>query len=642
MIRKLLLFFALIWPLHDSVASRMSLEEQRREFLFAEELIEQGKDPSAFIWGDALKRYPLRPYIQYLWLIKNLDQAERIKRFLVENKSTRYAGLLRYKWQLYLAKHKKWSEYIRHYQKTGNTKLQCYYYGAKYKAGAKREALTGAKKLWVVGKSQPNECDFIFKALLKSKFFTRDMLWQRFDAAVTKGNFSVAKYVKGLMNKKDRKVAQLWLAVHSNPELINDQNKLKSRHAQAGLIFAHGIDRLARKNLAGAISLWDRRKHEFTINQATVRRIEQRLAMSLAYNRDPNAYARLSKLSKPDEKAKEWRVRTALRAQSWSKVEESIANLSTEYKKKEKWRYWLARASENTGKQKVAGFIYSGLAEERSFYGYLSAEKLNKDYQLSDNPIKVDPEVYKRFKNKKDFLVVSELINVDKKVEAERQWWYAIKKLDKAQILRAAKYAQELGWKKVAIFTVAKAKYWDDVAVRFPLAFKDQVKQNAVKQNLNPAIIFGLIRRESAFNKGAHSPVGARGLMQIMPKTGQQIARELKEKWKNKDELFNPVTNVRYGAYYYKKLLNRFSGHYALAAAAYNAGPHRVKRWLPTDSTVAADIWIETIPFKETRAYVSAVLTYALIYQKQLKEKVLTMKDFMRDVLPEGLMASKS
>jgi soluble lytic murein transglycosylase len=635
MIKKILLFLFLISHLQVSVAAWMSLEEQRREFLFADKLIKKGEDPSSFIWSDSLRRYPLYPYIQYLWLKKNLGQTEKIKAFLKDHKDTRYAGLLRYKWQLHLAKHKNWPEYIQQYQKTSNTKLQCYYYAAKYNAGAKREALTGAKKLWVVGKSQPSECDSVFKVLLKSKYFTRDMLWQRFDAAVTKGSFSVAKYVKGLMNKKNQKLAQLWLDVHTNPSLIKDQKKLNKKQAQAGLIFAHGIDRLSRKNLADAIKLWDKRKNDFTINSATVRRIEQRLAMSLAYNREDDAYDRLSKLSKPDDKAKEWRIRTALRAQNWPNVEASIANLSTKFKKKEKWRYWLARAAENTNKPRVAGYIYSELAAERSFYGYLSAEKLNKDYQLSDSPIHVKPDVYKRFKNKKDFLVVSELIKVDKKLEAERQWWYAIKKLDKNQILQAAKYAQELNWKKVAIFTIAKAKYWDDVAVRFPLAFKDQVQKNAKVQQLNPAIIFGLIRRESAFNKEAYSPVGARGLMQIMPKTGQQIARELKEKWKNKDQLFNPETNVKYGSYYYKKLLNRFNGHYALAAAAYNAGPHRVKRWLPTGNIMAADIWIETIPFKETRGYVSAVLTYALIYQKQLKENILSMKDFMRDVLPK-------
>jgi len=635
MIKKILFLLVFIMPIQVSVASKLSLEEQRKAFLSAEKSIRKGGSPISFSRDDVLKYYPLYPYIQYQWLKKNLADSKEIKNFLRYYKDSRYAGLLKYKWQIYLAKQKNWPEFIEQYQKTKNTKLQCHYYRAKYNMGAKSEALAGAKKLWVQPKSQPNECDPIFKVLLGSKYLTKEMLWQRFDAAISKKKFKVAKYVMGLMGKKDKKVAQLWLKVHSNPSLIVKQKGIDKKIAQAGLIFAHGIDRMASKNLAKAIDLWDTRKKEFTINEATVQRIEQRLAMSLAYRRDDKAYGRLSQLTKPDEVTKEWRIRTALRAQNWSGVKESIEALSKEFKKKEKWRYWLARAYENSEKPKVASFIYSNLATERSFYGYLSAEKLNKDYQLSDNPIQVMPEMFRRFKNRKDFMVVSELLAVNKEREAKRQWWYAVKKLDKKQILLAAKYAEELKWKQVAIFTLAKAKYWDDVTVRFPLAYKAQVQQNAKDQKLNPAIIFGLIRRESAFNKNAQSPVGARGLMQIMPRTGQQIARELKDKWRGKKGLLNPTTNLRYGSYYYKQLLNQFNGHYALAAAAYNAGPHRVKRWLPAGNTLAADIWVETIPFKETRAYVSAVLTYALIYQKKLKKNILTMKDFMKEVLPK-------
>ncbi len=612
-----------------------SIEAQRKTFLQWEKMIKKGKSPLSFSRKDVLFDYPLYPYLQYQWLKKNLHDTKRVKDFLKYYKDSRYAGLLKYKWQLYLAKKNNWSEFVEQYQKSHNTKLQCHYHWAKYQMGAREDALIAAKKLWVVGKSQPKECDPLFKKLLASKYLTADMLWQRFDAAMIKGKLSVARYVSKLMSKKDQRVAKQWIQVYGNPNLISKTKFLDNKQAQAGLIFAHGIDRLAKKNLNKAIKIWDDRKKDYKINESTLARIDQRLAMSLAYRRNDQAYSRLSQLSRPDDKAKEWRVRTALRAQNWQGVKESISALSKEDKEKEKWRYWLARASENTGKPKVSSFIYSRLAEERSYYGYLSAEKLNKQYQLADKPIEVLPARLKRFKNKKDFRVVAELIAVDKKRESERQWWYAVSKLSKKEILLAAKFAQELNWKQVAIFTLAKAKYWDDVAVRFPMAYKTQVQQNAQKQQLSPAIIFGLIRRESAFNKNAKSPVGARGLMQIMPKTGQQIARELKEKWKSSNQLLNPATNLKYGSYYYKQLLKQFDGHYALAAAAYNAGPHRVNRWLPRDHTLAADIWIETIPFTETRAYVSAVLTYALIYQKQLKKNLLTMKDFMRDVFPK-------
>ena len=125
---------------------------------------------------------------------------------------------------------------------------------------------------------------------------------------------------------------------------------------------------------------------------------------------------------------------------------------------------------------------------------------------------------------------------------------------------------------KSPLLRLVKADYWDDLALRFPVHYSNQVHNNAYRHNLDPAIVFGLIRQESMFDKDAESSVGARGLMQIMPKTGMQIARELKEKWQSDESLFNPDVNVKYGAFYYKQLLKRFHGHFALATAAYNAG----------------------------------------------------------------------
>lgn len=629
-----LFFLILGLSMQFAYASKLTLDGQREAFLSVEKKIQKGDESFVFVESDALKDYPLYPYLLYQWLIKHLDQTAKIKKYLTKYANTRYADLLNDKWQIYLAKHKNWKQFIKQYRVTKNLKLQCFFYRAKYNTGAKKEALLGAKRLWSIGKSLPNECNPIFNALKKSAYFTRELIWKRFAASLANGKVALAKFISRSMNKKDQQIAQLWLKVHANPILITKTKLLDSAHAQSGLIFAHGVDRLARTDYLKAISVWDARKNNFTINKARKQSLEQRLAMSLAYRRDKMAYSRLSQLENPDESTREWRVRAALEQQDWVHVEQSIDNLSKETQEQDKWKYWLARALENNQKPKVANFIYTKLSSNRSYFGYLSADKLKRDYELSDHPIQVTEKMFNRFKQKDDFRVVAELIQVDKLLEAKRQWWYAIKKLDKKDILQAAKYAQELGWIQVAVFTIAKAKYWDDVSLRFPMAYEKLIEQNAKSQKLNSAIIFGLIRRESVFSHNVRSPVGAMGLMQIMPRTGRQISKELRDKWLGKNQLLNPSTNVRYGAYYYKQLLKQFNGHYALAAAGYNAGPHRVKQWLPVDKTVAADIWIETIPFKETRAYVSAVLTYALIYQKQMKKNMLSMKDFMRDVLP--------
>ena len=122
-----------------------------------------------------------------------------------------------------------------------------------------------------------------------------------------------------------------------------------------------------------------------------------------------------------------------------------------------------------------------------------------------------------------------------------------------------------------------------------------------------------------------------------LPELRPRVQR-LNERWRGKNSLYNPVTNIRYGSYYYQKLLTQFDGHYALALAAYNAGPERVKKWLPEDKSIPADIWIETIPYRETRDYVASVLAYALIYQQRTQsvnpEDALSTDDFIRDIEP--------
>lgn len=170
--------------------------------------------------------------------------------------------------------------------------------------------------------------------------------------------------------------------------------------------------------------------------------------------------------------------------------------------------------------------------------------------------------------------------------------------------------------------------------LRFPTHYQEQVESNATLQNVDPALLFGLMRQESMMDKMAASSVGAKGLMQLMPGTGQQIAKALNEPWHSDSDLFNPELNIKYGSYYFKQLLEQFNGHAALATAAYNAGPARVKKWLPQGKALPADLWVEYIPYKETRKYVSSVLSYAIIYQHLLQRDALKLKNLLPDVSP--------
>lgn len=625
----LLLMCVLTLPV---TVSGNTLEQQRADFLQAEKLIAQGKDEAFWDISMSLKDYPLYPYLHYQWLKNNLHQTSRILGFLSEYKDTRYADLLRSQWLSYLAQHENWHEFLQHYQASGNSALECQFYWAKYLAGDTQLALKEAKRLWTVAKSLPKECDALTSVLIKSPLFTQELIWQRFELALRKDNVQLAEYLRRLLN--DQMIADVWLQIHKKPELIESDALRINPDQQGGLIFAHAVDRMAKTDPELAMQIWDNRKYNFAIDAQTDQRIERRLALALAFNKNKKAYDRLSRLSNVDAEVREWKVRAALLEQNWQHIADALAGLTDQERLEPRWQYWQARALAKTGDVLQAQNIYNHLAEDRSFYGFLAADTVSKPYQLADKPVFLSGNELEALAEESDFKIARELDFLGRMPEAQRQWWFAVKKLPKERLMTAAKLAQQWRWDQIAVFTLAKADYWDDMELRFPVNFLTEVSSNAYRHNLDPAVIFGLIRQESVFDRYAESPVGARGLMQIMPKTGQQIARELRENWQSEASLFDPNINVKYGSFYYRQLLDRFNGHFALATAAYNAGPKRVGQWLPNGETVPADIWIETIPFKETRKYVSSVLSYIMIYQERMHRKALRIKDFMLDVLP--------
>ena len=162
-------------------------------------------------------------------------------------------------------------------------------------------------------------------------------------------------------------------------------------------------------------------------------------------------------------------------------------------------------------------------------------------------------------------------------------------------------------------------KYWDDVEIRFPLAYEKEINSAAKNTDIPNYVLFALARQESAFNTRATSSAGAMGLIQVMPATAKSTARKYKIPYRNKKQLHDASTNVPIGATYYMSMLERFDNNRILASAAYNAGPHRVNRWLANSKgKLPFDIWMTLIPFKETRSYVSNILMYSVIYSRKL------------------------
>lgn len=149
----------------------------------------------------------------------------------------------------------------------------------------------------------------------------------------------------------------------------------------------------------------------------------------------------------------------------------------------------------------------------------------------------------------------------------------------------------------------------------YPKAYQQVASTESTLRNIHPYLIWSIMKAETQFKYDAVSPVGAVGLMQFMPYTSLKVAQLLDEKKLTK-ELFQPHVAIQYGAMYLKKLSAEFDGQLPLIAAAYNGGPHRVKLWLRHLGDVDFDVFVEHIPFVETRTYVKRVLSYYNTYQK--------------------------
>ena len=291
------------------------------------------------------------------------------------------------------------------------------------------------------------------------------------------------------------------------------------------------------------------------------------------------------------------------------------------------WRYWYSRSLLATNEVEAGNKQLNDLAQSRHYYGFLAASFLNKPANFQDKPLEVTAEekalILKSPAAKRAF----ELFAIGRFHHARKEWNYWLSNLSKRDKLVASKIANEQQWYDRAIFTLAKEGYLDDVNLRFPLGFEKDIKRYSGKQKINPAWAFAIARRESSFMPDANSSAGAKGLMQVMPGTAKQLAR----KKVSTKELLNAKSNIKLGTKYLRNLLDRHDGNQVLATAAYNAGPYRVKSWLKDSTSLPADVWIETIPFKETREYVKSVLAYQQIYQQKvgskesLFDKIITM-----------------
>ncbi|HET7524991.1 MAG TPA: lytic transglycosylase domain-containing protein, partial [Burkholderiaceae bacterium] len=220
-----------------------------------------------------------------------------------------------------------------------------------------------------------------------------------------------------------------------------------------------------------------------------------------------------------------------------------------------------------------------------------------------------------------------QLIAIGLRNEGVREWNFTLRGMSERELFAAAELACEREVWDRCINTSDRTRQDIDMAQRYPMPFRDIVLARSQETGLDPAYVFGLIRQESRFIPDARSNVGAAGLMQLMPNTARWVARKLALDFKP-DQIVDPLVNVKLGTGYLKLVLDDFGGSQAMAAAAYNAGPNRPRRWREGPAVEPA-IWAENIPYNETRDYVRKVLSNAAVYASLLTGSTLSLKSWL-------------
>jgi len=577
-----------------------------------------------------LQNYPLLPYLEYQELTDRLITLPKqdVQSFFAHYPDSFLSERLTHRWLRTLAQRERWGDYLQFYDKRlTDPELACLHLRARLATGDKT-ALNDVAPRWNIEQPQSKACDPVFAEWKKAGLMTPELIWERHLKAVIAGNKGLASYLTNVMPAADRPMATLMQQVDANPRLLKQTAKFSKQSPKMKDVILHGLEKLARTNAKEALALWRGYDAQQLFDDNDRVNLKYHIALRLLYQ-DHEVEAEKLVASTPNLTRidlLEWLLRESLRKQDWKQVHEWLARLPEDARKTERWRYWQARTMEELDIKEVNGetpaSIYASVAPARSFYGFLAADKTGVNYHLLDRPMTFTNEQIAEVENAQGILRAREFFARGDLGAANREFFHTTRRMPLEQMVIAGRLAEKLGWYRNGIQVMADAQYWDDLQVRFPIVYKEHVAKAAKQTSVNPLFIFAVTRQESAFVSDAKSTAGAVGLMQLLPSTAKQTAQKNGLSFTPQD-LIRPEKNIALGSHYLDHLLGVFDGNRILAAAAYNAGPTRVKKWLNKDkgAQLPYDVWIETIPYKETRGYVQNVLSFSVIYAYRLGQE---------------------
>ncbi|WED22283.1 transglycosylase SLT domain-containing protein [Vibrio sp. JC009] len=601
-----------------------SLAQQRLIYKKAQNYLDKKQVEEYMEIRDQIADYPLTPYVDYrTFLIGIGDRSpEEVNSFVQRHKSFPFSNKVRAAYLDALIKEGKWKTFYRYQTyEPKMEKYKCSYYYAHFRNGAKDKAFKGAEKLWLSGKSVSENCDLLFEEWKNAGLRTDDLVLRRMLLSYESNSNSMVTYLaKMTESNKSRLQAKEMKKLAQDPKYVmefaqkyppSDFNRRQSEVA---------LRKLARSDIRYAHSLLPLILEAQNFQPEQAQKLSEYFANRLI-NTDVNYLAgwRDAVLQKSSNtKVLESRIRLAIRQADWPMMSFWISRLPEKARDSMRWQYWLARSEMALGDNDAGIKRMQSLLGKRNFYSAAAAKSLDKPVSYISNNAQADTDILKPYEE--SLARIKEMIDVNKITAAKSEWIWLLWQVGAEEKKALAVYAAEKDWYHLTVKATIEARMWDATALRFPIAHQWWFNFYGDKHGVDPITLMSVARQESALDARARSPVGARGIMQIMPRTAKYTAKKFKLSYNGASQLYDVGKNIEIGSHYLNSLLEQYENNRVFAFAAYNAGPHRVKTWRErTKGNVDVFAFIEAIPFKETRGYVQNILMFETYYRNLMQ-----------------------
>jgi soluble lytic murein transglycosylase len=608
-------------------ATADALDAQRLAFPAALEAARSGPPGRWQALASELEDYPLAPWLPYSALVRDLPRAapRDVEAFLAAHDGSLPADLLRTRWLRHLATRREWPRFVATWRPQDDVALQCRHGEARIATGATTGLAAELRAIWLRGDSLPPDCDPMIAWLRAQGALDKDTVWQRLELAAIARNAglmrSLATYLPAAAAPEALRYANL--AADAAGQLPKAAAWADTPRARRHVSIA--VAQLARRDHVAGASRWNALEPRFAFDDADRARAIGQIALQKAASYDPAAASWFARLPDDgaDDTVRDWRVREALSRADWKAATTALGALSATQQLDGRYRWLRGRILEIEGQPEAAEAVWDSLAGEANFHGFLAADRLQRAYRICPETPSTDAALRAKVAGDPGLRRAFEWLAIDRHDQARREWAHTLARLDAAARPVAVELAHARGWIDRGPLTLLRPDEVRQYALRFPLGHRGEVDTHARRLKLDPGLVNGLIRAESAWMEDARSGADARGLMQMLPSTAKPLARRERLAYSGPNDLYRPPLAIALGTRYLADELDRWDGRVHAATAAYNAGPAPVIRWLKARGELPSDLWIETVPYRETREYIARVVAFATLYDWRLGKDVM-------------------